>query len=206
MENKAGIILGLIIGTIVAIAILNRNMTHTLRETIPITQSIQKSELNWSPIDIPRVDDLLLKLQTQTYDSRLNQIESQLEKTTLHLEEATSKLLDLNNAIYKIQTTEIRQPLIQQPHIQPVFIQQPPNVIVHPIENKSENNSIQTQQIQPVQPILKTNKDVNIDNKINLNHSQDTIYKNNEKWDIKRGPDGRIKSLNIIRDVKKWEK
>ncbi len=27
-------------------------------------------------------------------------------------------------------------------------------------------------------------------------------YKNNEKWQIERGPDGRIKSLNVIRDAK----
>lgn len=36
----------------------------------------------------------------------------------------------------------------------------------------------------------------------NLQQEQEKVYKNNEKWVVERGPDGRIKSLSVIRDAK----
>lgn len=45
------------------------------------------------------------------------------------------------------------------------------------------------------QPVLSVPNDT-------VHNDTEKTYKNNEKWQIERGPDGRIKSLNVIRDAK----
>lgn len=50
------------------------------------------------------------------------------------------------------------------------------------------------------QPVLSVHNDTVLNDIV---HSDiEKTYKNNEKWQIERGPDGRIKSLNVIRDAK----
>lgn len=158
-ENKDPtglIILGIVLGAILAFALLNKKP-----QTLSLQQVQQPTDqhADWRPIDIPRVDDI--KPQT---DPQLVQMTFQLEKTAHQLEQATSKLQDTLSRL----------------HNSVQYQQQP--IIIQPIQEHLK-------QIQPQQ-----------DNQQKISN---TVYKNNEQWEIKRGSDGRIKSLNIMRDIKK---
>jgi hypothetical protein len=183
-DSTGLIILGIVLGAILAFALLSRR-TQTLQ---PV-QSIQQIQPQWQPMDIPRVDDIKTQspIQIPTHTDSMptqtvTQMASQLEKATYQLENATSKLQE---TVSKLQHNNVSQPS-QPPYIilQPQTISQPPQVTVQPL----------TQDYQPPQQD-------NLQQVSNI--IPNTIYKNDEKWEIKRGPDGRIKSLNIIRDVKK---
>lgn len=187
-DSTGLILLGILIG-IIAFALLSRR-TQTLSSQ-PTIQQPTIQHLDWQPMDIPRVEDIKLQtipqpVKTINTDPQLVQMASQLEKTASQLEQATSKLQD---TISRLQQNNISQPQSQpqQVIIQPIPmyqppIYQPPQVTVQPLQEHTQQNS---QQLSGPSEL------------------SNTVYKNNEKWEIVRGSDGRIKSLNIIRDVKK---
>ncbi len=182
-DSTGLIILGIVLGAILAFVLLDRR-TQTLQQT----QSIQSQPVQWQPIDIPRVEDIKPIPQTQT-DSQLIQMSSQLEKATSQLEQATSKLQETVSRLQNRQETQPQPQVIVQPvpmYQSPLPIYQPYQtpVIVQPLQEQNIQNNQNSQQY-------------------NQQQISDTLYKNNEKWEIIRGSDGRIKSLNIIRDVKK---
>lgn len=160
-KDSSGLILGLVIGTFIALVLFGKKTQVLSTQPIQPMQLAQSDiqqpspQYNWQPTDIPRVDDIKSSVVQQ--DSKLDQMESQLQKATSQLEQATSKLQDLQDTVYKLQQNNVYtvpQATVQQP-ITP----------------------------QPIQ--------------------EQRIYKNSEKWNIVRGKDGRIKSLDIARDVKK---
>jgi HAMP domain-containing protein len=184
-DSTGLIILGIVLGAILAFALLNRR-TQTLQPIQPVqqiqpVQPIQSQQ--WQPMDIPKVDDIKpqypITQQKQT-DSIPNHIPnqtvdhmaSQLEKATSQLENATSKLQE---TVSKLQQNNVTQP----PYIvlQPQTISQPPHVTVQPL-----------QQDQFYQPNYQSH--IEQDNlQQDQFHQPNTIYKNDEKW--------------VIRDVKK---
>ena len=220
-DSTGLIILGIVLGAILALALLGRR-TQTLQ---PV-QSIQPQPVQWQPIDIPRVEDIKPMqppIQIIQTDPQLIQMASQLGKATSQLEQVTSKL----------QETK---------HMQPPVIQTDPQLIqmasqlgkatsqleqatsklqetIMKFQHNSMNNTpqqpLKIEIQQPIQPqpqpyVIVQPQPVQSQENLQLQHTQqnnlqdsNTIYKNNEKWEINRGADGRIKSLNIIRDVKK---
>lgn len=197
-RDSSGLILGLIIGTLIALVILSRNSQQTRTSPVQYTSSqrldnqYDSQQFKWQPMDIPRVDDIKPQIiqppviQAQQ-DPKLIEMVSQLQKTSSQLEQTTSKLQELQETMSKLKQDSVSQL---------------PQVIV---QQQSDHQSIQTntqmqkpeavqssQMVQPIQPSQMTQ------------HMQDQqIYKNSEKWQIIRGKDGRIKSLDIVRDVKK---
>lgn len=195
-DSTGLILLGILIG-VLAFALLSKKTTQTLSaQPTPQQQPIQ---INWQPIDIPRADDINLvqtvaqpQIQSQT-DFQLSNITSQLHKATSQLEQATTRLQELEQTVFKLQNhpSQLVYPPPQYVILQPQTISQPPQspqVVVQPLPAPQ-------QQQAKVQPIQQDN--------LQSNTQSNTLYKNDEKWEIRRGPDGRIKSINIIRDVKK---
>jgi hypothetical protein len=209
-DSTGLIILGIVLGAILAFALLSRKT-----ETLQPTQSVQEMQPQWQPMDIPRVDDIKSQppiqtpVQTQT-DSMPTQMVTQM---AYQLEKATSQLSQLENATSKLQETVYKlQNNVPQPSQPPYIIlqpqtipqpPQPPQVTVQP----HQPPQVTVQPHQPpqvtVQPLPQDYQPYQFQQQDNPNTIPGTIYKNDEKWEIKRGPDGRIKSLNIIRDVKK---
>lgn len=191
-DSTGLIILGIVLGAILAFALLGRR-TQALQPT----QSMQQQPIQWQPTDIPRVEDIKHiqpPVQTIQPDPQLVQMTSQLGKATSQLEQAASKLQD---TISRIQQNTYLQSQPSQPQyivLQTQTIPQTP-VTVQPIQPTQTSQALEQHQ-QTQQPQSQIEQD-------NLQQIPNTIYKNDEKWEIKRGPDGRIKSLNIIRDVKK---
>lgn len=109
-NDNSGLIWGLIIGAIIAIAILSRNNQNVLSPSVHIQQ---RQQLIWKPIDIPRVDDVMPQTTQQQIDqSSLIQIQqdpqlikalSELQKTSFQLEQATSKLQELQEIVLKLK-------------------------------------------------------------------------------------------------------
>lgn len=175
-DSTGLILLGIIIG-VIAFALLGK------RQQISSAQPNQY--LDWRPMNIPKVDDIKLQTVPQPVQTiktdPLVQMASQLEKTASQLEQATSKLQD---TISRLQQTNLYQS------------SQPQQVIIQPIPMYQSQQPIYQAPItaQPLQEHAQNSQ---------LSELSNTVYKNNEKWEIVRGSDGRIKSLNIIRDVKK---
>jgi hypothetical protein len=213
-DSTGLIILGIVLGAILAFALLSRKT-----ETLQPTQSVQEMQPQWQPMDIPRVDDIKSQppiqtpVQTQT-DSMPTQMVTQM---AYQLEKATSQLSQLENATSKLQETVYKlQNNVPQPSQPPYIIlqpqtipqpPQPPQVTVQPLPQVTVQPLPQVT-VQPlpqvtVQPLPQVTVQPYQFQQDNPNTISGTIYKNDEKWEIKRGPDGRIKSLNIIRDVKK---
>jgi hypothetical protein len=185
-NDNSGLVIGIIIGTFIALVLFSRNTqtiyTQTTHEQHNQQSSQQPQEYNWQPIDIPRVDDI----KPQQIIQPLQQ-DPDLQMTPSQLELVTSKLKELQDSISKLKQDTMYQPhIFVQPEPQPQIIiqqipqpQEPqPQITVQPIV---------TQPIQPTQPITPVEQ----------------IYKNSEKWKIVRSQNGRIKSLDIVRDVKK---
>lgn len=224
-DNKysVGPLLGLTLGAILVFILLTKKPHSISAQPLqqPI-QPIQPYDLQYSwPMDIPRVDDIkysgqqinkeLLADDIYTYknllqspvqiiqiDPQLTQMLSQLGNAISQLEQAVSKL---QNTISLVQQNTYQQsPQSQHTVLQQQTIPQTP-VIVQSIQ--PVNISEQHQHIQDIH--TKRNKEQQLKTTVEGNNmfSSNTIYKNDEKWEIKRGQDGRIKSLNIIRDVKK---
>lgn len=186
-DSTGLILLGILIG-VIAFALLSRR-TQTLSSQSTIQQSTdqQHQHLDWRPMDIPRVDDIKPQVQQQTLPRQETlqtmaphtTIDTSLVQMTSHLQKTASQL---EQATSKLQDT---------------------------ISRLQQNNNIQQQQhiitqqpIQPQQPQI-TAQPQPTQSQENLQQVSNTVYKNNEKWSITRGQDGRIKSLEIIRDVKK---
>lgn len=192
-KDSSGLIIGIIIGAFIALVLLSRKtQTMSAQPVQPIQQQTQ--QYNWQPMDIPRVDDIKPQIvqpsviQVQQ-DPQLIKALSELQKTSSQLEQTASKLQELQETVSKLKQDSMSQPqqiIIQQPAIQqPVY--QPPHVIVQQQPDRQSPQIVQPIQTpQTVQPI-----------------QEQQIYKNSEKWQIVRGKDGRIKSLDIVRDVKK---
>lgn len=70
-KDSSGLIIGIIIGAIIALVLFGRNtqtvsaqpVQHIQQQTQHIQQ--QTLEYNWQPMDIPRVDDVIKKLELQ---------------------------------------------------------------------------------------------------------------------------------------------
>lgn len=192
-KDSSGLIIGIIIGAFIALVLLSRKtQTVSAQSVQPIQQQAQ--QYNWQPMDIPRVDDIKHHIvqppviQVQQ-DPQLIKALSELQKTNSQLEQTASKLQELQETVSKLKQDSMSQPqqiIIQQPAIQqPVY--QPPHVIVQQQPDRQPPHIVQPIQTpQTAQPI-----------------QEQQIYKNSEKWQIVRGKDGRIKSLDIVRDVKK---
>lgn len=221
-NDNSGLIWGLIIGALIALALLSRNNQpppNGLQQYQQPQQSQQPEQPIWKPMDIPRVDDI--KPQTvQPTQSPIIQVQqdpqlikalSELQKTNSQLEQTTSKLQELQETVSKLKQDNLSQPqqiIIQQPAIQqPMY--QPPHVIVQQQPQQPDHQSPQTniqiqkpeviqsqQKIQPIQQSIQPPQ-------MTQPMQEQQIYKNSEKWQIVRGKDGRIKSLEIVRDVKK---
>ena len=63
------------------------------------------------------------------------------------------------------------------------------NIIQTPVQPQIQYLQVPTQQNNQQQPIINT-------------PIENTLYKNNESWEIFRGKDGFISKLNVLRDVK----
>lgn len=146
---------------------------------------------------------------------------------TLSLEQIQQqKILQQQEQILQQQTQQQVQLTNWQPmdipkvdNIKPSIIQQDPKLVQ--IESQSQRTTSQldqiTSKIQELQntisklqqnntaqqPQVLTQPQIVWPQQDMQQHVSNTIYKNNEKWEVKRGLDGRISSLNIIRDVKK---
>lgn len=182
-DSTGLILLGILIG-VIAFALLSRK-TQTMSAQ-PTNQQPTNQYVDWQPMDIPRVDDIKLQIEQHTLPRQEalqtiiphTTIDPSLVQMTSHLQKTASQL---EQATSKLQDTISR--LQQNNNIpqQPIIIQQPiqpqqPQIIVQPQPTQSQES---------------------------LQQVSNTVYKNNEKWSITRGQDGRIKSLEIIRDVKK---
>lgn len=66
-------------------------------------------------------------------------------------------------------------------------------IFIHLLSKKQQDTLPYTTNVKNLEDDVYNNLDNNLDN---------TIYKNDEKWEIVRDNDGSIKSLNVIRDVK----
>ena len=187
-NDNSGLIWGIIIGAIIAFALLSRNNQQILsQQSSQQSQQSQQQTPVWKPMDIPRVDDIKPQTISQPIiqvqqDPQLIKALTELQKTNSQLEQTTSKLMELQDAVSKLRDNQpqqiiIQQPAIQQPIYQPpqITVQQQPEIVQQPIQPPQTAQPMQEQQ----------------------------IYKNSEKWQIIRGKDGRIKSLEIARDVKK---
>lgn len=187
-DSTGLILLGIIIGVIAFALLSRRTQILSSQSTIQQPTNQQYQHLDWRPMDIPRVDDIKPQIQQQTLphqeafqtithhttiDPSLVQMTSHLQKTACQLEQATSKLQDTISRLQ--QNNNIPQQPLKIEIQQPVQPQQP-QIIVQPQPTQSQES---------------------------LQQASNTVYKNNEKWSITRGQDGRIKSLEIIRDVKK---
>ena len=210
-KSSSGLLLGLIIGAFITLMLFGRKsqptgiVQHTSQR---LDNQYDNQEFRWQPMDIPRVDDIKLQIVQPPIirvqqDPKLIEMVSQLQKTSSQLEQTTSKLQELQEIVSRLKQDSISQPqqiIIQQPAIQqPVY--QPLHVIVQQQPDgqpPQTNTQIQKpeivqspQPVQPIQPLQMTQP----------MHQQ--IYKNSEKWQIIRGKDGRIKFLDIVRNVKK---
>lgn len=198
-KDSAGLVLlGILVG-IIAITLLSRR-TQTL--SLQHIQQPTNQYLDWQPIDIPRVDNIRLQtvpqqvqsVQIVKTDHQLVQMASQLEKTAYQLEQATSKLQDTISRLQQNSPPSQLQPII----IQPVQTYQPQPIIIQPTPIHQQhqpthtNTQLVREHLQQDQPQQDNSQQIS-----------NTVYKNNEQWEIKRGADGRIKSLNIVRNVKK---
>lgn len=194
-DSTGLVLLGILVG-VIALTLLSRR-TQTLS-----SQHIQQpanQHLDWQPIDIPRVDDIKpvqVKIQSEQLiqvhpltDSPFIQMVTQLQKTTSQLEQVTSKLQDTMSRLQQSRQSQQNRPPSQP---QPIIIQ-PAHIYQ---QNQHQPTHIDTQPIQEYLQQAQQQQD-------NSQQISNTVYKNNEQWEIKRGVDGRIKSLNIIRDVKK---
>lgn len=259
-NDNSGLILGLIIGALIAIALFSRNaQTINSTQTQQYQQSKQYQQPQdpiWKPMDIPRVDDIkpvqqqpIVQMQQ---DPRLTQIMSELEKTNSQLEQTTSKLQELQNttsklqelenSVSKLQTQNVQSVSQHQAVIQPETIsqlEQTTSRLLETVSKLEQNNRahlqttsklqetvsklehensnlmktvattepriIHVSQIpqisQPSQPTQLSQQSQQTQQHQPIQTQQ--IYKNSEKWLIKRGPNGRLKSLEIARDVEK---
>jgi hypothetical protein len=216
MEDKdnSGLIIGLIIGTIITLALLSRNTQILPMQPVQQTQQQpqQQTLYNWQPMDIPRVDDIKPQPQHQPQiiqppviqvqqDPKLTEMVSQLQKTNSQLEQATSKLEELQETVSKLRqdrqdsTYQVPHVIVQPEHQPQIIIQQLPEP--QP-QHQPESQPIITVPQQTIQSTIQ-----HIDQPIPISQPVEQIYKNSEKWKIVRGQNGRIKSLDIIRDVKK---
>ncbi len=214
-KDSSGLIFGIIIGAIIALILFRRDDQQILSQHALVRQEKQSQQLTWKPIDIPRVDDIkpqtiqqpIIQIQQ---DSQLIKTLSELQKTNSRLEQTTSKLQELQETVSKLKDSQpqqiiIQQPMIQpsiQPAIQPINIQEPIN-IQKPTDIQK---SINIQKPTDIQEPINIQKPTDIQEPINIQEplkQEQQIYKNSEKWQIIRGKDGRIKSLDIVRDVKK---
>lgn len=194
-DSTGLVLLGILVG-VIAFALLSRRTQALSLQHVqqPINQC-----LDWQPIDIPRVDDIKpiqVKVQSeqliQTHpltDSPFIQMATQLEKTAYQLEQVTSKLQD---TMSRLQQSQQNSPPYQ---LQPIIIQPAP---IYQQNQPAQHQPTQIN-VQPIQEHLQQSQSRQDDQQ----QFSNTVYKNNEQWEIKRGTDGRIKSLNIVRDVKK---
>ena len=234
-NNDSGLIWGLIIGAIIALALLSRNNQQTLSPSANVQQSQQpqqsqqSQQLTWKPMDIPRVDDIKTHIVQPSViqppvisvqqDPKLIEMVSQLQKTSSQLEQTTSRLQELQDTVLKLQQNN------QQPHttIQPDTIsqlEQTTSKLQETVSKLEQNSNIHSQTTSKLQEtVSKLEKDNDmyiqtIQKPMSLSIEQipaqpieqipvQQIYKNSEKWAIKRGSNGRIKSLEIARDVEK---
>lgn len=188
-NDNSGLIWGLIIGAIIAFALLSRNNINTISTSNPVQQSQEPQQPIWKPMDIPRVDDIKPQTVSQPIiqvqqDPQLIKALTELQKTNSQLEQTTSKLMELQEAVSKLRDNQPQQIIIQQPATQQPIYQPPQQITV-----QQQQPEIVQQPIQPPQTAQPM--------------QEQQIYKNSEKWQIIRGKDGRIKSLEIARDVKK---
>lgn len=70
-----------------------------------------------------------------------------------------------------------------------------------PLFSQSVPSQIVPQSVVPQAQVIPPQASVS-PQAVNLYQEQEKTYKNDEKWVVERGPDGRIKSLNVIRDAK----
>jgi len=218
-SNKTiGILLGILVGAFFTYIILKRDQTQTLsleqmqqqkmsrqQEQI-LQQQYQQCQLNnWQPMDIPKVDDIKPSIIQQ--DSKLVQIESQLQRATSQLDGATSQLdgttsqLDRATSQLDGATSQLDRATSQLDGATSK-IQDLQNTVSklqdlqNTVSKLQQNNTVKKSQVLVQPQITQPQQDMQ-------QHVSNTIYRNNEKWEIKRGLNGRISSLNIIRDVKK---
>jgi signal transduction histidine kinase len=143
--------------------------------------------------NIPYTISYTINTELQQIAIYLQNMSSQLEQTNLQLQQ-----------ILKQQQTMTQQS--KQPSQQPQEPQQPQqqhqDSLLRYVKQQLLDNSKVLSQDRPQQEYQQP-KQLQTDSekqsqKDNL-QSSDTAYKNNEKWAIKRGSDGKIKSLEIIR-------
>ena len=213
-KDSSGLIWGIIIGAIIALALLSRNNQQILSQSANNhQQQPQKSEQSqqpvWKPMDIPRVDDIKPQtvqphiIQVQQ-DPKIIEMVSQLQKTSSQLEQTTSKLQELQESVLKLQQNNIYQQ--PQTTIQPETIYQLEQTTSKLQETVSKlEKDQQTNQISINSNIQTDQIPINVQQIEQIQRTEQTqqIYKNSEKWAIKRGSNGRIKSLEIARDVEK---
>jgi len=212
------VLLGLAFGAILTFILLRKPQTVSAQPPIQQSHNIQPIQqydlqYNWQPIDIPRVDDIKqveqryiqpiqqYNLQYQPIDiprvDDVKQVEQQLDNDRLP---GTVLNKDLDQADHQKSSQSLTQ-IIQ---IDPQLIQ-----ATSQLKNNMSKLEHAVYKLQDTISTIRQNtyeQKQDTEQQLKTSHQQplhNTIYKNDEKWEIKRGPDGRIKSLNIIRDVKK---
>lgn len=145
-----------------------------------------------------------------TINPELQQIALYLENMNSQLEQTSSRLQEILKQQYQqtnIQqlSRDVQQPSqTTQPHKQGSLLE-----YIHQrlqVDN-SQQQSLTRKQTQQSQDDIYTQQQTQTQQKDNLQASDtshknsDMAYKNKEQWAIKRGSDGRIRSLEIIRNA-----
>lgn len=103
----------------------------------------------------------------------------------------------LHKPTQTLSTQHTLQQSITERSWQPMDIPRVDDVIAKLHKTVQVSNQTQT-------PVTQTQTaNTSEQTQITIQPSPISVYKNNEKWEIVRGPDGSISSINIIRDVKK---
>ena len=141
-----------------------------------------KHEKSISQLNINKIDLLMIGVSSFIIGRLVMNFLTPKEQLPIQSSNVLSletRILDLETRLQEQQIYQIQQnsQISQQPQIQ---------------HTSTESNSQLSQFGQIPSHIQQQNQ----------KSQQNTLYKNNESWEIKRGTDGFISNLNVLRDVK----
>ena len=179
-KDSSGMILGLVIGAFIALMLFGRRSQAIPTPPVQSTQAVQPMQIIRDNVQQSESQYNWQPMDIPKVDDikpLVIQQDPKLSQMEYQLQKATSQLEQATSKLQELQDTVSK---LQQNNIS-----QPSHVIQEQSIQSAQGQSIVQQPIvqQPVQ--------------------EQRIYKNSEKWKIVRGKDGRIKSLDIARDVKK---
>ncbi len=183
-------LLGMLAGAFLVYVILKKDIIPKVIQTPVLSTQLQQND-NQKLLQDYEYQKAIQEIQHHKalQDIKNNQSQYQqqpmLQQTDSSLQQVTAQLQKISSQIELV--SQLQQVMNQSQKIssqieQTTFkLQELQETVSRLRQEDIPHNSAQSQPIQPEQQ----------------------IYKNNEKWKIARGSDGRIKSLEIIRDVKK---